>query len=202
MPTFPYRRFYDAIAWLYGPAMRAIPIWSAYTRRALSYLPTEGNILEIGHGPGLLLEELANRYALVAGLDLSSGMIQQAKRRLQRANLPVCLAQGDAVAIPYRTDCFDAVVTTFAFSAVPDANSTMREMARVLRPGGVLALVDAGFPSNGNVMGTLLARTWALFGDFMRDEAELMRHAGLRVIERQEFGAFDGMRLVVGKKPP
>jgi hypothetical protein len=70
----------------------------------------------------------------------------------------------------------------------------------VLRPTGVLALVDAGVPSDGNRPGRILARTWELFGDFMRDEAALMQQAGFEIIERREFGVFDGIRLVVGEK--
>ena len=86
-------------------------------------------------------------------------------------------------------------------SAIPDALAALSEFARVLRPGGVVALVDAGIPSNGNLPGRLLARAWELFGDYMRDEAALMAQAGLDVIDRREFGAFDSIRLVVGQRP-
>ncbi|MCP4517527.1 MAG: class I SAM-dependent methyltransferase, partial [Delftia sp.] len=85
-------------------------------------------------------------------------------------------------------------------SAIPDGLAAMSEMARVLRPGGVLALVDAGYPSDGNQVGSVLARLWELGGDFMRDEADLMQQAGLDVIQRREFGAFDSIRLVVSRK--
>ena len=195
MPEFPYQRFYDSLAWIYGAAMRTIHPWLAYARQSLPWLPTEGRVLEIGHGPGLLLE------ALAAGIDLSPGMIRQARRRLQRAGLPARLVRGDAVALPYRTGSFDGIVATFAISAIPDGGAAMREMARVLRPGGVLSLVDACLPPDGNLVGTALARLWTLLGDHMRDETELMRHAGLEVIERRELGAFHGIRLVAGRKP-
>lgn len=201
MPEFPYQRFYDSLAWIYGAAMRAIRPWLAYARQSLPWLPTEGRVLEIGHGPGLLLEELASRYALAAGLDLSLGMIRQARRRLQRAGLPARLVRGDAVALPYRTGSFDGIVATFTLSAIPDGGAAMREMARVLRPGGMLSLVDACLPPDGNLVGTALARLWTLLGDHMRHEAELMRQAGFEVVERREFGAFHGIRLVAGRKP-
>ena len=66
----------------------------------------------------------------------------------------------------------------------------------------ILALVDAWYPTEGNRIGAMLARLWELGGDFMRDEAALMDQAGLEIVVRREFGAFEHMRLVVGRKPP
>jgi SAM-dependent methyltransferase len=105
------------------------------------------------------------------------------------------------VRLPFAPQSIDGIATTFAFSAIPDGQSAMDEMARVLRPEGILALVDAGYPGDGNRAGQTLARMWELGGDFMRDEAALMRKAGLEIVLRREFGAFNHIRLVVGRKP-
>ena len=198
---FSYQRFYDRLSPIYATAQRLLPVWRRYTEQVLPWLPRTGAVLEIGPGPGLLLEKLAGRYALAAGLDLSPGMLREARRRLRRAHRPARLVQGDATRLPLAADSLDGVTLTFAFSAIPDGLAAMREMTRVLRPAGVLALVDAGYPADRNAMGAALARLWELGGDFMRDEAALMRQAGLEVVERREFGAFNGIRLVVGRKP-
>jgi ubiquinone/menaquinone biosynthesis C-methylase UbiE len=200
--SFHYQRFYDRIAPLYATAMRLLPVWRHYTEQVLPWLPPGGAVLEIGPGPGLLLAQLAAHHPLAVGLDLSPGMLQEAQRRLRRAGLPVHLVQGEATRLPFAPHSFDGIVTTFTFSAIPDGLAAMGEMARLLRPAGVLALVDAGIPGDGNPLGTGLARLWTLFGDFMRDEAALMRQAGLEVILRREFGAFNSIRLVVGRQPP
>ncbi len=197
---FDYRRFYECLAPFYAAAARAIPVWLAYARRALPPMPPDGRVLEVGPGPGLLLEELAGRHQLVAGVDLALGMVRQAQRRLRRAGLLVCLVQGDATHLPYAAGSFDGVLGTFAFGAIPDGLAAMREMARVLRPGGVLALVEACVPSDGNPIGKALARLWTLFGDIMRDEAAIMQQAGLEVVESREFGVFNSIRLIVGRK--
>jgi ubiquinone/menaquinone biosynthesis C-methylase UbiE len=196
------QRLYDGMAPVYAGAMRLLPVWRRYTEAAWPWLwtlPASSAVLEIGPGPGVLLAQLARRFRLAAGLDLSTGMLQQAQRRLGQAGQPALLVQGDAARLPLAAASFDAVVLTFAFSAFPDGLGAMREMRRVLRPGGLAILVDAGLPSDGNCIGVALARAWTLFGDFMRDEASLMAQAGLVVIERREFGAFDGIRLVVGR---
>jgi len=199
--SFPYRVFYDCLSPLYAMAVHMLPWWLAYARQALPPMPPGGRVLEIGPGPGLLLKEMAGRHHLLTGVDLALGMARQAQRRLRRANLSVALVQGDATHLPYASASFDGIFGTFALSAIPDGLAAMHEIARVLRPGGVLALVDAGVPSDGNLMGKALARLWTLFGDTMRDEATIMHQAGLKVIERKEFGAFNGIRLVVGRKP-
>ena len=196
------QRLYDRMAPFYAGAMRLLPVWRRYTETVwpwLWQLPASSAVLEIGPGPGVLLAQLARRFRLTAGLDLSTGMLQQAQQRLGQAGQPALLVQGDAARLPLAAASFDAVVLTFAFSAFPDGLGAMREMARVLRPGGLAILVDAGLPGDGNRMGVALARGWTLFDDFMRDEAGLMAQAGLVVIERHEFGAFDGIRLVVGR---
>jgi ubiquinone/menaquinone biosynthesis C-methylase UbiE len=199
---FDYQNFYDWLAPFYGIGLALLPMWRGYTEEALPWLPPNGAVLEIGPGPGMLLEKLAGRYPLAVGLDLSPGMLRQAQRRLRRAHRYTRLTQANAVHLPFASESFDGIVTTFAFSAIPDGLAAMREMARVLRPDGVLALVDAGYPSDGNRIGSGLARLWELGGDFMRDEAELMGQAGLDVIQRREFGAFDSIRLVVSCKRP
>lgn len=97
-------------------------------------------VLEIGAGAAQCSRWLAGRGASVVATDLSGGMLREA-RRLNAAVAPparaVPLAQCDAVALPFGEAAFDAVFT--AYGAVPfvaDSAALMREVARVLRPGG------------------------------------------------------------------
>jgi ubiquinone/menaquinone biosynthesis C-methylase UbiE len=198
---FNYRRFYDALAPIYASGQRLFPMWRRYTEEVLPWLPPTGDILEIGPGPGLVLEQLAGRHPVAVGLDLSPGMLREAQRRLERAHRPTRLVQANATRLPIASNSFDGIATTFALSAIPDGLSAVREMARALRPDGILALVDAGYPDDGNRVGSILARLWELGGDFMRDEVDLMKQAGLEIVLRREFGPCDHIRLVVGRKP-
>ncbi|NDJ78572.1 MAG: class I SAM-dependent methyltransferase [Chloroflexi bacterium] len=198
--TFNYQRFYDRLSVIYAQAVYLLPMWRRYTEAVLPHLPDEGAILELGPGPGMLHRKLAAQYAFVTGLDLSPGMLRQSRLRLQRAELPVRLVRGNVVRLPLAAASFDGIALTFMFSAVPDGQDAMNEIARCLRPGGVVALVDACNPDNGNRFARGLAWLWERFGDFMRDEGALMQAAGLAVVERREFGAFNSIRLTVGRK--
>jgi ubiquinone/menaquinone biosynthesis C-methylase UbiE len=199
--SFDYTGFYNAIAPYYAQGQDLLPMWRRYTEAVLPWVMLDSVILEIGPGPGVLLEQLALRGEAAIGLDLSPGMLAQAQARLRAMGMPANLLNGDAARIPLADASVDVIVTTFAFSAIPDGVGALAEMARVVRPGGLVALVDSCVPSSGNPVGTALARLWEQFGDFMRDEAALMGQAGLEVVARREFGAFDSIRLVVGRRP-
>jgi ubiquinone/menaquinone biosynthesis C-methylase UbiE len=196
-----YRRLYDRLAPFYAPAMQLFPMWRRYTEAVLPWLPADGAILEIGPGPGVLLQNIAARSAGAVGLDLSPGMLVRARDRLRRAGVSARLAQGNIVQLPFAAHSFDGIALTFMFSAVPDGPAAMGELARVLRPGGVIALVDACEPADHNRIAVWLAHQWERFGDFMRDESALMRAAGLDIVEQREFGAFHSIRITVGRLP-
>jgi ubiquinone/menaquinone biosynthesis C-methylase UbiE len=195
-----YQRLYDRMAPLYAPAMRLLPVWLDYARQAIPYLPALGAILEIGPGPGVLLQQIAQTHPMTVGVDLSSGMLWQAQRRLRQHHLAARFVQASALQLPFVSDSFDGVALTFVFSAIPNGMGALREIRRVLRPNGAVALVDACLPENDNRVARELGRAWELFGDTLRDESTLMLEAGLDVVERREFGAFNSIRLTVGRK--
>ncbi len=185
---------YDAMDWLTFGA------WWRLVRRALGYVPEGGRVLEIGFGPGKLQVALARRATLCLGLDLARGMCRFTQRRLRRAELPSRITRGSAFALPYPSDTFDTVVSTFAFSGLPDGAEAVRETARVLGPGGRFVLVDIGLPGDGNWLGTALARTWERMGDFLYDQPAQMEAAGLSVRVFEAFGPGKHIRAIVGEK--
>ncbi|MDG4831970.1 class I SAM-dependent methyltransferase [Solwaraspora sp. WMMD1047] len=94
-------------------------------------------ILELGCGAAAGARWLATEGARPVALDLSAGMLRHAARAATRSGVRVPLVQADALALPFATGAFDLVAT--AFGAVPfvaDSAAVMREVFRVLRPGG------------------------------------------------------------------
>ena len=134
---------YDAVDWFTGNATHRLRL------RALPYLPPENSrVLEIGFGSGRLHRELAGTFRLY-GLDLAPGMARLTKRRLEARDLTSRLCVGNVYALPWPDAHFDAVLSTFVFSAFPDAGQALDEMVRVTRPGGKVLIVDAGEAADG-----------------------------------------------------
>ena len=101
-------------------------------------------ILDLGCGIGgatFPLAEITGPSGLVAGVDISSALIEVAAKRA--AGRPgIEFRVGDAGAIPYPTGFFDAARTERVFLYVPDRLAAIREMQRVVKPGGQLWLMD------------------------------------------------------------
>jgi ubiquinone/menaquinone biosynthesis C-methylase UbiE len=100
-----------------------------------------GATLEVAIGTARNLEHYPQDVALT-GIDLSPEMLDLARRRAADLGRPVTLRQGDAQDLPFPDATFDSIVCTYALCSVPDEVRTIAEMERVLRPGGLLILVD------------------------------------------------------------
>lgn len=137
---------------LYGPA---VPLydwvsrigfageWHHWQRTALRFIET-GPTLEIGFGTGDLLSPLATHGSGVVGLERSARMIARARRKLGQTTVPpLPLVRGTVAALPFSAATFGAIVATFP-SAWVFAPGPLAEVARVLRPGGTVALVMGG----------------------------------------------------------
>jgi ubiquinone/menaquinone biosynthesis C-methylase UbiE len=185
---------YDSLDWL------TLGAWWRLVSRALQHIPTGGSVLEVGFGPGKLHAQLARMADLCAGVDLAWGMCSLTRQRLRRAGVPYRIVRGSVFALPFPTGAFDSVVSTFAFSGFPDGTDALREMARLIKPGGRLVLVDIGLPSDGNRAGVFWARLWEKMGDFLYDQPAMMEAAGLQVITFEEFGPGHHIRATVGEK--
>ncbi|HAT45772.1 MAG TPA: 3-demethylubiquinone-9 3-O-methyltransferase, partial [Ktedonobacter sp.] len=97
------------------------------------------DILEIGCGGGLICEELAQRQAIIVGIDPSQGALETARLHIQKSGLGhnVYYQQGIAEALPYANGSFSVIVCLDTLEHVQDLPATIKEIARVLAPGGV-----------------------------------------------------------------
>lgn len=116
--------------WFFGAQHR---VWACSQAR--------GATLEVAIGTGLNLPHYPPDVALT-GLDLSAEMLELASRRAADLGSSVELQVGDAQDLPFADASFDSVVCTYALCSVPDEVRAITEMDRVLRPGGLLILVD------------------------------------------------------------
>jgi phosphatidylethanolamine/phosphatidyl-N-methylethanolamine N-methyltransferase len=99
-------------------------------------------VLEVGIGTGLNLP-LYPATCRLTGIDLSQEMLDKAVERVQTLAMPnVILKVMDATSMSFGDNEFDKVVATYTISAVPDPVAVLREMRRVVKPGGILVILN------------------------------------------------------------
>jgi SAM-dependent methyltransferase len=111
-----------------------------------------GRVLEIGIGSGLNLPFYSRNVTRVTGLEPSPKLLAMARRAERAGNGSVEFIEGSAEAIPLEDASVDTVVTTWTLCSIPDALRALRDMRRVLRPGGRLLFVEHGRAPDANVI--------------------------------------------------
>jgi SAM-dependent methyltransferase len=125
--------------------------------RALG-LPSGGRVLEIGCGRGVGLSALSRalRPALLVGLDVDTALVAEARKRLAVESVPARLELGDVRALPFGDASFDLVVDFGTCYHIPRASAALREIVRVLAPGGLFV--------SETVSSQLLSHPWRTRG--------------------------------------
>lgn len=113
--------------------------WRTWQSAALIDMP-QGAVLELGHGPGHLLKELAQTQRMVVGVDISKQMTRIASKRLRNHSNIVNVVRACAQHLPFSDEAFSQVVSTFPSEFIFDPE-THTEVWRVLKPGGVAVVV-------------------------------------------------------------
>ena len=130
------KKTWDLYAPIYERAMRADRKVYAFMYERIPTVIHGKEVLEIATGPGLLAKHVAGAAKRMIATDYSDGMIREAKKGAIPENLTFKVA--DATALPYADDSFDAVLIANALHVMPEPEKALREIDRVLRPGGIL----------------------------------------------------------------
>lgn len=105
-------------------------------------------VLDVATGTGNLAIPLARRGAIVTGVDIAPNLLVQARERAAAEGLDIAFDEGDAEQLPYADASFDQAVSMFGAMFAPRPELVASELARVLKPGGLLAMANwniAGF---------------------------------------------------------
>jgi phosphatidylethanolamine/phosphatidyl-N-methylethanolamine N-methyltransferase len=161
-----------------------------------------GRVLEVGVGTGLSLPEYKPHLDIV-GIDLAPEMLDKARERIAKENLTNVsgLHEMDAGNLEFPDASFDTVVAMYVITVVPDPEKVMRELARVVKPGGQVLLVNH-FSQDDGVRGWV-ERQMAPFADHLGwhslfDVSRVMVCEDLHLEERRSlrpWGLFTMMRF-------
>ena len=142
---------FDAVARRYDRTNTVLSLgqdrhWRHWTRQALELCPGD-RVLDLAAGTGVSTVELARSGAYAVGCDFSLEMLCAGRSRPARQRLP--LVAGDALRLPFGDGVFDAATISFGLRNVADVHPALREMARVVRPGGRLVVCEFSQPAFG-----------------------------------------------------
>jgi demethylmenaquinone methyltransferase/2-methoxy-6-polyprenyl-1,4-benzoquinol methylase len=170
----------------YDQLSAALSFWQdPRWRRALvdEVAPAPGQrILDVATGTGMVAAELLGRAdCSVVGIDQSKEMLAAARARFANDRARVELVEGQAEKLPFAGEGFDALTVTYLLRYVDDPQATVRELARVVRPGGRVAMLEFGVPPRRvpreawrfytavglPTLGRIASREWAEVGRFL-----------------------------------
>jgi phosphatidylethanolamine/phosphatidyl-N-methylethanolamine N-methyltransferase len=187
-----YAPAYDFVFdWIFHPGREA-------AIRQLAIRPGD-HVLEVGIGTGLNLPLYPSRCG-VTGIDLSEEMLDKARDKVVELGLTnVTLRTMDATVMDFADNGFDSAVATYTISAVPDPVSVLREMRRVVKPGGSIVVLNH-FRSEKRVVGRLedlVAPVCTRLGWKSNLPLEpLLKQVGLKPELSMKVNLFNGWRLI------
>ena len=189
--TATTRARYNRLAPMYD-AMQAFTERAAFGawRQELWTAVPAGRVLEVGVGTGKNLPFYPPDAQMTA-IDLSDRMLARARRRAAALEVQVDLRLMDAQNLEFPAGTFDAAVATFVFCSVPDPVAGLRELGRVIRPGGDIWLLEhmrVDRPFVGPLMDLLNPLGVRVMGaNINRRTVENVRRAGLKLITVKEL---------------
>jgi len=156
-----------------------------------------GRVLEVAVGTGLNLGFYNwSQLESLTAVDISQGMLRQAQQRVQAQlpGRPITFEQADVAALPLPSASFDCVVDTFSLCVFPDPGAALREMARVVKPGGRVLLVEHTRSDNALLAAYQDATASAVAATskgcvWNQDLPVLLKQAGLQAVRFERYTA-------------
>jgi phosphatidylethanolamine/phosphatidyl-N-methylethanolamine N-methyltransferase len=175
-------------------------IFERYRRRSIELLqakPTD-SVLLCGAGTGLDLKFMQN-YKCLTAIDITPGMITKLKERAKKLGLLVDAQVMDGQKLQFADNSFDAVLLHLILAVIPDPVACIKEVERVLKPGGTIMIFDKFIPDGqqpgllrkiGNKFATIL------FSDINRSVGTIISHTSLH-LELNESAALKGAFRII-----
>jgi ubiquinone/menaquinone biosynthesis C-methylase UbiE len=160
-----------------------------------------GLVLEVGAGNGLNFPfYVPERCERVEAVEPDPAMVRYARERLKLAHVPITFTSARAEALPFTDQTFDSAVATLVFCSVENPLQGFREIRRVLKPGGILLLLEhvrAQGTIAAHIQDALVPVTTRWLGNchWNRATAQLLQEAGFQIIRNRQLAG--GLQPVI-----
>ncbi|WP_191906077.1 class I SAM-dependent methyltransferase (plasmid) [Haloarcula sp. KBTZ06] len=186
---------------IYDPATALVERTLLRPHREYLVANLDGTVLDLGAGTGAMFpyfNSVANASTEVHAIEPDPHMRRQAEEKANAQATPIHIESAPAEALPYDEDTFDVVIASMVFCTIPEVESAISEIVRVLKPGGELRffehVIDDGWRAR---VQSALAPLWRR----LAGGCHLTRQTGTQLVAEQSFDVVEIERLNLGITP-
>ena len=161
-------------------------------RKSILSKITEEEILEIGFGTGINLKFYPDSVKKIIGLDSNNGMLKQAQKKINNGRFQIELIKQGGESLPFPEYSINAVVSTYTLCSIKEVTVALKEIYRVLKPGGKYYFLEHGLADNPNTQKwqhrlNPIQNIWADGCNLNRDMKSLIENSGFNIIEMKNY---------------
>lgn len=161
-------------------------------RKSILSKITEEEILEIGFGTGINLKFYPENVKKIIGIDVNRGMLKQSKKKISDNERTIELQEQSGESLPFPNNTINAVLSTYTLCSIKEINLALKEIYRVLKPGGKYYFLEHGLADNPKTQKwqhrlNPIQKIWADGCNLNRDMKTLITNSGLKIIELKNY---------------
>jgi demethylmenaquinone methyltransferase / 2-methoxy-6-polyprenyl-1,4-benzoquinol methylase len=166
----------------------------AAVRRLKAHVRPEGVLADVCTGTGDLAIAFARDDVRTIAVDFTHEMVARAPRKVKPGFAPVTFLQGDALRLPLPDNCVDVATVSFGIRNVADRHAGLREMSRIVRPGGIVFVLEFSQPASwffGGLYRLYFTRILPLIGRLLSKDKEAYEYLPRTVLAWPKPGEFE-----------
>lgn len=161
-------------------------------RKSILSKITEEKILEIGFGTGINLKFYPENVKHIIGIDANEGMLKQAEQKISQSKIKIEIIHQSSESLPFEDESIDAVLSTYTLCSIKNVNSALKEIYRVIKPGGKYYFLEHGLadkPLTQKLQHLLnpIQNIWADGCNLNRNISELISDSGFKIFELKNY---------------